>query len=246
MFMSQLCLDYGRHLLRGGLPVGRPTAAAANTAIHAGQRFAQYALAPLAKRASVLAHELGHVYLGGAPHCGFDTESGAPSSRWRACFDVAAEALLARLTAENGLPIDAYVASDAQGGPPTQSDPDFTDRNVEERDLDRPFFVFELAWGLPTCGAVVDGNEYMSDEVAARYAIDQSGACVGRQRSTLAGAGAISGGLQFATTNGCECLTPTIDAGSSRPAVERFEVDRTTACLAANIGARGVYVLFST
>jgi hypothetical protein len=194
----------------------------------------------------VMAHELGHVYLGGAPHCGFDTESGAPSSRWRACFDVAAEALLARLTAENGLPIDPYVAHDAQGGAPTQSDPDFTDRNVEERDLDRPFFVFELAWGLPSCGAVVDGEEYMSDEVAARYAVDQSGVCVGRQRSTMLVAGVISGGLQFATTNGCDCLTPTIDGGSSSAAVERFEIDRATRCLTANIGIRGAYVLSAT
>jgi hypothetical protein len=108
MFMAQLCLDRARALCRRREREAPDWAPQAVLAVRAGRQFASYALVIIAERARVLVHELGHVYLGGSPHCGYDASilskevpspvadhTGAP--RWRSCFDVASWAFLARV-----------------------------------------------------------------------------------------------------------------------------------------------------
>jgi hypothetical protein len=249
MFMGQLCLDYARHLLRGGLPIDRSRAAEANTAVQAGRRFAQYALAPLARRIQILIHELGHVYLGGAPHCGFHLDKPVPATRWRSCFDVASEAVYLRVAAENGLPMDPYIAKDVIGNSSILiADPDFSSRGADTGDMDRAFWVTDWAGGVRDCNAVQSGEEYLNViSRVATYARSPEGVCIGRIQATLTAPGAPNGGLEFATTNGCDCYTATprvavVPLSGDLP----FEIDRSAACLTTYIGLRGVYFAATT
>ncbi len=246
MFMAQLCLDRGRELVQRGLPISRRAAREALAAIHAGERFAQYALAPIALRAGILVHELGHIFLGGSPHCGFDLPSGRPSNRWRACFDIASEALRARVAAENGLPTDPYVALLAQASSLASRDPDFRSRVPKEEDIERPFWVTDFAV-FPSCSLVTAGEEYLTDSGRATVAANPLGVCIGRNRWSLTTPGEASGGLDFRTSNGCDCLAAgTVSRPPSSGVGLTFTIDRTAPCLSTNLGSRGSYVLSLT
>jgi hypothetical protein len=222
MFMAQLCLDRARALCRRREREAPDWAPQAVLAVRAGRQFASYALVIIAERARVLVHELGHVYLGGSPHCGYDASilsKGVPSPvadhtgapRWRSCFDVASWAFLARVQAENGLPIEPYITVvAADGSPSSQRSPDFgghprsTTREIE---LNRPFWVPGRAGG--DCAHVVVGAEYINAEVEERMRRPASATvCVGRAKWELTGLGETGGGFSFSTTNGCACEVP--------------------------------------
>ncbi|MBL8617719.1 MAG: hypothetical protein JNM72_19075 [Deltaproteobacteria bacterium] len=242
LFMAQLCLDRARHLVGGSEPLRRTTDAEAVMIAHAGSRFAAYALGPIAKRASILAHELGHVFLGGTPHCGFDLDSGIPRNRWRSCFDVAAETFYGRVIAENGLPIDPYVALDAHNSVVSTADPDFWSRGPDERDLDRTLWVTQFFPGIPSCNLVVDGEEHTDFTEPARDRARPLGVCVGRQRLILNAPGRAGGGFAVQVSNGCDCLVPVIPHWSHIDGIS-YSIDTTAPCLSTTLGTRGVYVL---
>jgi hypothetical protein len=196
MFMAQVCLDHCWHIIR--VP-GEGTADRAWEVLEAGRRFAGYALSLIAERASLLVHEFGHMYLGGVPHCGFDTDgSGAP--RWRSCFDVARRHLWAQVVAENGLAVDTYTAR-TEG--PLGGDPDF--------DFPPAEIGFALAndiWRFGTgssCERLVRGEERPADEDQWGEVNGTHSGCIGRVRLELPMVGERGGGYWMDVTDGCQC-----------------------------------------
>jgi hypothetical protein len=263
MFMAQLCLDRARALCSRREREAPDWAPQAVLAVRAGRQFASYALVIIAERAKVLVHELGHVYLGGSPHCGYDASilskevaspvaehTGAP--RWRSCFDVASWAFLARVQAENGLPIEPYIAEGAAGrAPSSQRSPDFgghpgsTTREIEE--LNRPFWVPGRAGG--DCTSVPVGAEYINAEVERRMRRPAGATvCVGRARWELSALGESGGGFSFFTTNGCACEVPSVaTSGAGGSVLSGYEPGSSiAACPDASAYRRGGHVVTDT
>ena len=260
MFMAQICLDRARTLCRHR--TGPDWAPKAVEAVRAGRRFSSYALVIIAERAKVLVHELGHVYLGGSPHCGFDAQilsdeeprslhevTGAP--RWRSCFDVAALTFLSKVQAENGLPVAAYVAAAALEDVITPArSPDFSgaDLSVQREELlNRPFWVTPRIGSL-SCESVRSGAEYINAEVedAIRRPASAS-VCVGRATWSLLDVGSVGGGVRFATSNGCACevaTVPTTTEGGS--VLSGFKPGSSSVCTDGDLYARGAYVTSHT
>jgi hypothetical protein len=265
MFMAQLCLDRARALCRRREREAPDWAPQAVLAVRAGRQFASYALVIIAERARVLVHELGHVYLGGSPHCGYDASilsKGVPSPvadhtgapRWRSCFDVASWAFLARVQAENGLPIEPYIAVvAADGSPSSQRSPDFgshpdsTTREIEQ--LNRPFWVGP-GIDFEGCGNVLAGAEYVNEDTEDAFLghVSTATVCVGRATWTLSSLGEAGGGFSFSTTNGCSCEVPSVptsDVGGS-VLLGHEPGDTSAACPDRRAYRRGSYVRTST
>jgi hypothetical protein len=225
----------------------------------AGRQFAGYALVVLAQRARLLVHELGHICIGGSPHCGYHSQlldredsgdlhllTGAP--RWRSCFDVASYAFLARVQAENGLPVEPYIASIAISSPPASDSPDFgtfRESGTRTARLDRPFWV-RSSVGFDSCERVPSGAEYINTRVT-RLIEDPSSApiCVGRSSWTLSAIGLYGGGLVFSTSNGCSCRVPSVvTTGTGGSVLAGFEPGSSSAACADSIAyRRGVYAV---
>jgi hypothetical protein len=232
MFMAQLCLDYSKSLFRGDEPGWSRRAL---ESVRAGQQFAQYALALIADRARILVHELGHVYLGGSPHCGYHTKREG-DQRWRSCFDVAARFLWAQVTAENGLPLDTYVGKTALGGSPS-AEPDFTGRTKRDGENDRAFWVYEWVSPFLGCHAVRDGEEDRDLNVG-KFKKGPQTVCVGRYEVGLDAPGVWGGGFDFRTTDGCICAAP---ASTDTSATTGWTYTTPSSCTDYTLGARGVY-----
>jgi hypothetical protein len=237
MFMAQLCLDYAKSLFRGDEPGWSRRAL---ESVRAGQQFAQYALALIADRARLLVHELGHAYLGGSPHCGYDTTREG-DQRWRSCFDVAARFLWAQVTAENGLPADTYVASMALSGTPSPES-DFADRPKREGENERAFWVYKWANPFLSCQFVREGDE------GREFSQEEFGkgprtVCLGQYEVDLNAPGVWGGGFRFKTTDGCVCAAP---ASMDPSATVGWTYTTPSSCKNHALGARGVYYVPTT
>jgi hypothetical protein len=241
MFMAQLCLDYAKSLFRGEEPGWSDRAL---ESVQAGQQFAQYALAPIAGRARILVHECGHAYLGGTPHCGYaigNDGDGDGDHRWRSCFDVAGRFLWSQVTAENGLPIDTYVANGALSRN-ISSEPDFLHRSTQEGENERAVWVYEWVNPFLGCERVQRGAE----ERQANPKQIRDGTrtvCVGRHRVDLAAPGVSGGGFTFATTNGCMCSAPVTRSASAELG---WSYSVPNSCRTTAVGARGVHSVPTT
>jgi hypothetical protein len=263
MFMAQLCLDRQRALCSRREREAPDWAQQAVDLAAAGRQFASYALVIIAERAKVLVHELGHVYLGGSPHCGYDASilsdpdptpvaerTGAP--RWRSCFDVASWAFLARVQAENGLPIQPYIAEAALEALPSAQSPDFgnyLESRTRETELNRPFWVGPGA-DFEGCGNVLAGAEYVNEDTEDAFVghVSTATVCVGRATWALSSLGVAGGGFSFSTTNGCSCevpAVPTSDVGGS-VLLGHAPGSSSAACPDRRAYRRGSYVRTST
>ena len=229
MFMAQMCLDRTRLLVRVRERESSRWIVEAVEAANAGREFASYALSIIASRAKLSVHEIGHIYLGGSPHCGFDASiltdrerereavygaSGSP--RWRSCFDVASHAFEVHVRAENGLPADSYCALRAGSARILRADssPDFDVRLVNERtfEVDRPFWAGSFD-SFTSCGNVRQGLEYQP--TVALYpedgwVVSTATVCVGKGQWSLTDIGKSGGGYTFQTTNGCDCAVASV------------------------------------
>jgi hypothetical protein len=228
MFMAQLCLDFYRDVRDHGGDWLR--ALQANSA---GKDFASYALTMVASRSALLVHEFGHMYLGGIPHCGFDVPAdpsmiGPGGSRWRSCFDVARRALWARVVAENGLPVEVYVAGsavDARVSGTAVADISLVDwSGVFFNQLANPFWKTvgsEPSSGLDltargvSCGSAVSGTENSphATDLLSGMVVRWGAACLGRSAIELIAPRSWGSGYAFRVTNGCNCSVAA-DVGS--------------------------------
>jgi hypothetical protein len=166
---------------------------------------------------------------------------------------VASWAFLARVQAENGLPIEPYIAVvAADGSPSSQRSPDFgghpgsTTREIE---LNRPFWVWPEA-DFEGCGNVLAGAEYVTEFTEERFLrhVSTATVCVGRATLTLSSLGEAGGGFRFSTTNGCSCEVPSVptsDVGGS-VLLGYGPGETSAACPDGTAYRRGSYVRTST
>jgi hypothetical protein len=245
MFMAQVCLDRYRALVRAGPGNVAPKL----DALEAGRSFAKYALAMVASRASLLIHEFGHIYLGGIPHCGFHLNDGAEQTdgraRWRSCFDVANRFAWSRMTAENGLPLNTYVSSQAASASALNLvDPDFVDDvNPRKWTLQNPVWVTTPPWvSGQNCEALRFGSE---DPPAPWWAVSgfdpTAAACVGSADASFFFPGDWGGGFAFRSSNGCNCMATANLPTSPTALGGAVDWSRSTPCYSSNLGLFGVH-----
>lgn len=245
MFMSQICLDRYRALVRAG----PGNVSLKLDVLDAGRSFSKYALALVASRAALLTHEFGHVYLGGVPHCGFHLSDGVEATdgraRWRACFDVASRFVWSRMAAENGLPVQTYVSSRAATATSLSvGDPDFAgEQNPTSWTLQNPVWVTTPPMmSGQNCEALRFGSEDPPSPWWAVSGFDLSAsACVGSAEVTFKIPGDVGGGFEFRSSNGCNCMAAAVVPAAPGPLGGSLNWSASTPCFTSNRGLFGVY-----
>jgi hypothetical protein len=237
MTLARLFVDQKRYLHEYGdifLGVG----VGASDSGTEGITFGRFALAVANNLARLYVHELGHVYLGGSPHCGFLTEdevtdpvnpygpfynsSDLGTPRWAICWEIAARNMETTIMADNGLPQDSHLSYKMrdylQGSGVTAPSlrprvDDFFRASSGTLDGGTIYARTDLSNLCSTVEFGLQASEYdRGDYDATGLTI-----CSGRFRRDLDASLTMNAGFTLTTTQGCSCSYQVASAPSDAP-----------------------------
>ncbi len=227
----------------------------------AARPLAGFALSIILSRTRVLVHELGHVYLGGSPHCGYDEATSA--ARWAGCFESAAQHFKVRVAARLGVSMDPYVgfgyqqavagSSARDTSPPSQwgwfdfygNRRFFTldgSPHYGTTELSIPFSRDACAHlkGFSLQNSRIDGSSTAQRDRRAVHDFGFNVRCTGTTRWQLDGQG-VPGvpATQFCSTAGCRCQTLLFPHAVSSRLVSQASPDADLSDCIDRFAARG-------